>query len=124
MYQDLYVAKWLLQNTENQSSAIRWEGNGHGGYSTKFNEGGLVVYVGLSVVPCRPVSRIVITFSSPGLGTISIEEPQINIFLLTKKYNEPDQEELAKTMVRLLKAVMKQVSNRKLRDIERVDERK
>ena len=123
-YHDLYIIKWLLQNTEKPNPEIIWQRPEYGPYFTYFNEGGDRVRVEISNVQARPYARTVAKFTSPGLGEVQIVEPMQSVFALRKKYDTPEEAELAETMKRLLVVIMKQHSARELHDMETMEERK
>lgn len=122
-FRDLYVVKWLLQNTE-KPKGIEWRRTESGMYFTDLNEGpnGVKVYVGS--VQGRPAARIVIRFTSPGLGEIYIWEPCEKVFSFRKKYDSVDDEELAGNMTRLLAVVVNQSAQRKLNEMKTEEERR
>lgn len=122
-FHDLYIVKWLLQNTE-RSKGIEWRRTEDGMYFTDLNKGpnGVRIYVGS--VQGRPVSRIVIRFTSLGLGEVYIQEPSQKVFSFRKKYDSIDDEELAGSMTRLLAIVANQSIQRDLNDRKTEEERR
>lgn len=122
-FHDLYVVKWLLQNTE-RPRGIEWKRNESGMYLTDLNEGPNSVRVSMGSVQARPAARIVIRYTSPGLGIIDICEPFQKVFSFRKKYDSVDDEELAENMVRLLAVAVSQYAQRELDDMKNEEERK
>ena len=123
IFHDLYIVKWLLQNTE-KPKGIEWQRNEYGMYFTNLNEGPNNVRVYVGSVQGRPVSKIVIRFISPGLGEIYIQEPYQKVFSFRKKYDSIDDEELAGNMTRLLAVVANQHIQRELHDMKTEEERR
>lgn len=119
-YHDLYIIKWLLQEVEKPDTKIIWQRLKHGIYLADFNEGGAPVRFEVSIVQ----ARVVIKFTSPGLGEVQVVEPIKNIFSLMTKYDTPEEAELAETMNRLLAVIAKQHAARELHDMETEGERK
>ena len=93
-------------------------------YFTDLNEGPNSVRVSLGSVQGRPASRIVIRFTSPGLGVIDIQEPFQKVFSFRKKYDSIDDDELAGNMVLLLAIVANQSVQRELDDMKNEEERR
>lgn len=121
---DLYIIKWLLQNSEEPRDNIDWERNEYGRYFTSFYEGKEKVKVSMSLVQARPMARIVITLASPGLGEVSITEPLQSVFALRRKYDSEDEKEVADTMRQLLNSVARRHAQKELKEIENEEERK
>ncbi len=118
-FKDPYIARWLLQNTE--SNNIVWQKNDSGVYFADINDR---VRVEIINVPTRTGPQITIKFASSGLGEVCIFEPLRNILSFIKKYDTPDEEELAQLMKRLLSAVSRQHTARVLHEIDTEEERK
>ena len=123
-YKDLYITKWLLQGIERPDAKVVYQRKERGMYFANFNEGGVQVKVEIGSVSGPPYAKVVIKLTSPGLGEVQIVEPTRNIFSLTKKYDTPEDEELAEAIKRFLEAVAKQHATRELRDMETEAERK
>ncbi|MDO8496268.1 MAG: hypothetical protein Q7S43_03195 [bacterium] len=114
---------WLLQNTE-RPKGIQWQRREYGMYFTELNEGPSSVRVSLGSVQGRPASRIIIRFTSPGLGIIDICEPFQKVFSFRKKYDSIDDGELAGNMGRLLAIVANQSIQRELNEMKTEEERR
>ena len=123
-YRDLYIIKWLLQNTDKPNQEIVWQRAEHGPYFADFNEGQNRVHVEISSVQARPYARVVANLSSPGLGEVQVVEPMQKVFTLSRKCDTPEETELAETLKRLLGVIAKQHAGRELRDMETENERK
>lgn len=123
-YKDLYIIKWLSQNSEEPNPAIVWQRNSHGMYFAYFNEASTRVRVDVGSIQARPCARIIAKFTSLGFGEIQITEPLQSLFPLRKKYASADEQELAEAMKRLLKIISNQHSQRELHDIDNEEERK
>src|SRR3989344_5619378 len=107
LYGDLYVVKWLLQVT-NDARPIEWHRTEKGTYCWELNEGRHIVRAEIRSNPTRTADEIVsITFSSPGLGEVTIAEPFQKLVGFRLKYENPNDKELAETMKLLFKTVSK-----------------
>ena len=123
-YHDLFIIKWLLQETEKPDTVIIWQRAEYGPYFTNFNEGSNRVRVEISSVQARPYARVVANLSSPGLGEVQVVEPIQKVFTISKKCDTPEETELAETLKRLLIVIAKQHAARELHDMETAEERK
>ena len=112
---DLYVIRWLLQNTERQEHNIVWQQNINGIYFTNVNDGHNLVRVEIAAVS-RPPRTIVRLFSN-SLGEIQIQEPLTVPF--RKKYESEDDEILAKTIKYLFTVVSNKHATSELNEDER-----
>ncbi len=122
-FNDLYIVKWLLQNTE-RPKGIEWRRKDSGMYFTDLNEGPNSVRVYVGSVQARPAARIVIRLTSLGLGVVDIQEPFQKVFSFRKKYDSVNDEELAGNTARLLVVVASQHAQRELHDMKNEEERR
>ena len=120
-YHDLSIIKQILRDSEGPHSLVVWHQREAGMYFTEprayfadFGEGDTGVHVEIR----NSGDRVVIKFSSPGQGEVSIMEPIQKTFSIGKKYDTPEETELAEAINHLVTAV-----SRKLRANEERDER-
>lgn len=119
-FRDLYIVRWLLQNTQSPSGSIVWQRRESGPYFAEFNKGSSYVQIIIGST-FRP-ALIDLKFTSPGLGEVHIQEPLKALFSL--KYMSEDDEELAKAMRRLAAIVASQHAKKEMQEIENTEERK
>ncbi len=121
-FRDLYIIRWLLQNTEEPTGTITWQRRDYGMYFANFYEGKNRVHIEAGIINSLIGGRVDIKFTSPGLGEVHVQEPYPKLF--SKKYESEDDGELAKTMRRLLATIGSQHAKREIREIENEEERR
>ena len=121
-FTDLYVVRWLLQNTDRGN--IVWRKSTHGVYFVNFGEEKTGIHIEIEHVQSRPMAQIALRFSSSDSGEIQVVEPLQNILPFTKKYDSDDERELAETMKHLLVVVADQLAKQQLKDMETENVRK
>ncbi len=119
-FRDIYIIKWLLQNTERLGGNIIWQRKEHGMHFADFNDGKnrVRIEIGLAIRP----PRVYVKFTSLGLGEVQAQEPLHALF--SKKYESKDDEELANAIKRLLAVIADQHAQRLLKEIDNEEERK
>ena len=123
-FNDLYIVKWLLQNIQESYGHIMWHRGEDCKYFADFGEGSSVVCVKMGNISTRIGERIFIKFSSPGLGEVSVLAPIQSVFSLRKKYDTPEETELADTMNSLFTIASQQHATREQHKIDTAEERK
>jgi len=79
-FRETHIVQWLLENTE-KPNGFKWQSRELSGmYFADIGEGKNLVQISVGLVQCRPAVRIVLKFTSPGLGDIYIQEPLQSIF--------------------------------------------
>ncbi|MDP3763430.1 MAG: hypothetical protein Q8Q92_02110, partial [bacterium] len=120
-YRDLYIIKWLLENTQESHCFITWYQGESGMYFADFGEGCGAVCVEIGNIPTRTGGRVFIKFSSPGLGEVHVLEPLQSVFSLRKKYDTPEETELANKMNSLLAIASQQHATREASEAENME---
>ena len=124
MWRDLYIVRWLLQNTDRAQGAINWDRRESGMYFTNLNDGEDRVHIEVGLVQAMSAQRVAIVFASHGLGEIQLQEPLRNIITIGSKYPCEEDAELAETMLRLFAVISNQHAERKLKEYKDEDERR
>lgn len=123
-FKDLYIVKWLLQNTE-RSNGIKWQSREYNGmYFTNIGEGRNIVQVFVGIIYCRPTSKIVVKFVSPEFGEVNIWEPSRRIIPWGNKYDTDEENDLADALKRLMSVAGRQNAQQQLLDMENEEVRK
>ena len=123
-FKDLYIVRWLLQNTE-RSNGIKWQSREYDGmYRTEIGEGKTIVQIFVGIILCRPVSRIVVRFVSSEFGEVNIWEPSRRIIPWGKKYDTDEENDLADALKRLMSVAGRQNAQQQLLDMENEEARK
>lgn len=120
---ELYIVQLLSQSSEGLNAEVVWRRTGNL-FSANFNESGTKVVVEVGTVTSRPMSRVVINFTSDGLGKVSIYEPIPEFSLRGIKYGTSDEKELVDAMKGFLEIARSQCAQREKRDLETEEERK
>lgn len=121
-FRDLYIVRWLLQNTEEPNSSIVWQRGDSGMYIAQFHEGKHRVRVEVGRIFSPTGGRNILKFSSPGFGQVQVQEPLTRIF--SRRYESEDDAELARTIRRLLATASFWHAQKEEQDIENEEERK
>lgn len=121
-YHDLYIIRWLLQGTE-RGDIIWQQDHECGPFFFDFNKDENHVRVEINIVLTRPPTGPTVRFKSPGLGEVQVVGP-MRAFSLRKKYDTPEEGELAEAVKRLFAKVSRQHAERELHDREIEEERK
>lgn len=114
-----------MQISQEPQGSIIWDQRGSGIYFANFGEGKNGVCVEIVNIPTRTGgARVVVKFSSPGLGEVHVLEPIPKVFSLKKKYDTPEETELGVTMSRLLAIASQQYATREQQEVATTEERK
>ena len=120
-YHDVSVINQLLRDSEEPKPSIIWQRKDNNTLFADVCKLSTTVHVEVSN---SSGERVTINFSSPGLGEVQIMEPMQSTFSIGKKYDTPEETELATTMNRLLAVASRQNKAREQRDEETKEERK
>ena len=124
-FHDLYIIKWLLQNIQESQGLVMWHRGEDCKYFADFGEESSVVCVKIGKIPTSTGGgRMFTKLSSAGLGEVEILEPTQKVLSLKRKYDTPEETELAETMNCLLVVASHQYVAREQHQIDTAEDRK